>query len=256
MNRTILGMAIRQIFLDAADDKGGGGGGTGDDKTVAVKPEDARAFVSEFVSDPESIKTLDDAKVVEYHGKLKGKLDGLIKTEVEKAKGASTAEAAALKEKWTKGELKLEAPKDSKLSKADVDEIAAIARERGLSQEQAAEMVASRHAAVSRFEATVMEKMKSERAAWVESIKNDPEIGGDKLKETQRLTMLPIERFATPEFRSELRASGFGDHPLFVRFLLSIGQAMSEDDPSADKGGGGGGSKKDAATVLYGEPKT
>lgn len=253
MNRTILGLAIRNIFMDAADAKGGGGGGT----PPAVKPEEARAFVSEFVHDPETIKTLDETKIVEYHGKLKGKLDGLIKAEVEKAKKAPDEDVVARKEKWTKGELKLEAPKDSKLSQADVDEIVAIARERGLSQEQASELVANKHAAVARFEASVVEGLKAERARWVEQIKADPEMGGDKLKETQRITMLPIERFATPELRAALRETGFGDHPLFVKFLLQIGRAMSEDDPDANKGGGGGGDgKKDAATVLYGETKT
>ena len=260
MNRTILGMAIKNVFLDAADDKGGGGAGGGAGGGTAgetkVDAAAARTFVADYVSDPESVKTMPDDKVVEYHGKLKTKLDGLVKTEVERVKGAPAAEATALKAKWEKGEIKIEAPKDSKLSKEDVDEIAAIARERGLSQEQAVELLTQRSVSVDRAEAKAIATFNAAREKWIEEVKSDPVIGGAKLSETERICMRPIEIYMSPKLREELKRTGFGYYPDFVKFLHNVGSVMAEDKPGDAGGGtGGGGDKKDAATVLYGGTK-
>ena len=262
----ILRNALRAIYSDADDDKGGGGGGSQQQQqqqqqtnTTDVKPEDARKFLVEFGHAEESLKGMKDEDVLKLHGDVNAKITKNIeahgKTLTEKQKQEQEAARKAVQEKWQKGELKLELPKDSKLTQADVDEIAATARERGLSQDEAAAMLAERGKTAAAFEARAVEQFKAERGKWVEQVKNDPEIGGEKLAETQRLAMLAIERFYPQELRDYLRASGFGDHPYMVRLARSIGEAMSEDQPG--KGGGiGGGGKKAPGDVLYGAEKT
>lgn len=87
--------------------KGGQGGGTPE----PVKPEDARKYLADFVHDPDGLKTMDDAKVVEYHGRVTANIkkhnDALQKTEFEKR----TRPAHIPEQFWDaeKREIKLEA---------------------------------------------------------------------------------------------------------------------------------------------------
>lgn len=241
------------VYRAPAGDDGDAGGG---DTAVVVKPEDARAQLTEFGHGADALKAMPDADVLKLHGTVSGATAKQIKAAGEKSAAEQAKVQKANVEKWTKGEIKLEVPKDSKLSQVDVDKVAAIARERGLSQEQAAELLTLRADAITQYEAAAPERIKTLRADWVKQITADPEIGGEKLAETQKIVMRPIERFMSPELRKELRATGLGDHPLFVKFLHSIGSVMSEDKPGDVKIGAGGGEKKDPATVLYGDPAT
>lgn len=100
-----------------------------------------------------------------------------------------------------------------------------------------------------------METLKAERVKWIEAVKADKDIGGEKLAETQRASNLVIERFMPPELRTILRETGYGDHPQFVRFLANIGAAMKEDS-GLQGGGAGTGGKKSAEQVLYGGTTT
>jgi hypothetical protein len=234
----ILQRAIYSVFNAPEDGKGGGGGGE-----PAVKPEEARTFLASFGHGEEALKGMKDDDVVKLHGTVSGAIKKHMDTLGESQRKAAI-EAAK--------DLKLELPKDSKLSQADIDEIVADARARGLSKEQAQAMIEQRGKVISGYESRAIEAFKAERVKWQEAVKADPELGGDKLAQTQKLSMLPVEKFMSPALRTMLRETGYGDHPEFVRFLTSIGRAMSEDDPAHQQGGGVGDGKKSAESVLYG----
>lgn len=61
-----------------------------------VKPEDARAFLGNIVSDPETLKTWDDAKVLAFHGNATKFVDGAVQAAVKKA----SESAPPFSEKW------------------------------------------------------------------------------------------------------------------------------------------------------------
>lgn len=147
----------------------------------------------------------------------------------------------------------LELPKDSKLVQADVDRIAAIAREQGLSQEQATKLLTEQNATVAAYEARQTEAAKTQRAAWAKAVTEDKEIGGDKLSVTQRNSMRVVEKFMPQPLRDKLRETGLGDYPDFVRFLNNVGAAMAEDSGVVNSGGPAHG-QVDAASKLYDNP--
>mgnify|MGYP001591727223 FL=1 len=147
--------------------------------------------------------------------------------------------------------VKIELPQGSKLVQTDADRIAAIVRERGLSQEQANALLNEHEALAAGFHGRLAETAKAERTAWVKTISEDPEIGGEKLVVTQKNAMRVIATFMPQPLREKLKETGFGDYPDFVRFLNNIGQAMADDKPLVH-GAPGGAGVKSAEDVLYG----
>ena len=80
----ILRRAIHAIYQDRAGgaDAGGGGavtdaggGAAGGAGEVKITPEQAREFVSTFVTDPKSLEKLDDATILAEHTRLRGAVD-------------------------------------------------------------------------------------------------------------------------------------------------------------------------------------
>lgn len=171
------------------------------------------------------------------------------------AAAAPAAAPAAPAAAPASAEIKLEIPKDSKLVQADIDRIAAIAREQGLSQEQATKLLTEQNAAVAGYEARQTEAAKTQRAEWAKAITEDKELGGDKLSITQRNSMRVIEKFMPQPLREKLRETGLGDYPDFVRFLNAVGAAMAEDSGVVGSGGPAKGSV-DAASKLYDNPSS
>ena len=248
MNRTLIATLVTNALRRFGD---------GDAPTF--DPAAARTELVQYGHSEDALKAMKDEDVKGLHGRVTAATQKSVETHTkvsaEKSKQEQAAAAKAVGEKWTKGEHKLELPEGSKLNQSDIDEIAAIARERGLSPDDAKAVLAEREKAYVTHESRAVETMKGERVKWVESVKADKELGGDNLAETQRLSMLAIERFATPTLREKLRETGFGDHPEIVRMWVQIGKAMSEDKPGVGGGlGKGGAGPTDAASKLYDHP--
>lgn len=127
----------------------------------------------------------------------------------------------------------------------DIAKLEALAREAGMTNEEAQTVLGKQAAA-----------MVAQSAAFRTETEAHETYGGEHLVETQRLATSVIERFAPKgnplgdQLRADLVKTGFGNKLAVVSFLARIGKAMAEDRPGM--GGGGGGESRDAATVLYG----
>lgn len=142
----------------------------------------------------------------------------------EEKKGDEDSKAAA-PEKY-----ELIIPKDSKLENADIERIASYARERGLSNEQAQEIVKVETEAVERFVAKDVDRLKDlSEGEWVETVKNDKEIGGDDYGKNVEMAKRVVSKFADEAFVEELQVTGFDNHPGLTKMLVRIGKQMSED---------------------------
>lgn len=238
MNRNYLARVIGQLFRAP---EGDGGGGTGGAPTVDAPG--ARTFLSDYVSDPESLKTMPDADVLKLHGKVTASSTKHFTTLAEKQKQERLNAA--------KG-IKLELPQNSKLHATDVERIAAYAREQGLSLQEAQAALGENEKAVTAFETRQAESAKTQRADWVKTVQTDPELGGDKLVTTQKNSQKVIDRFMSDTLRTKLRETGLGDYPEFVRFINKVGASMAEDGGIHGTGGGGDASLS-AADKLYGK---
>lgn len=101
---------------------------------------------------------------------------------------------------------------------------------------------------------------KSQAAAWETETKADPDYGGDKLEETQRLAKKVIDRVRPDgharrgSFLSFLGRGGAGNHIEVVAFLADLGRMMGEDQGAGHARGARGGSgttTADKASRLY-----
>lgn len=138
-------------------------------------------------------------------------------------------------------------PEGMELDEAAVAEFTPIAKELNLTQEQASKLgavaVAMQQRAVERHLDTV--------AGWVKTVTTDKDLGGDKLPATLAATKKVMDTFGTPELKAALDASGYGNHPEFIRVFAKIGAHLSED--TFVKGGNTTPNAADAkAQRLYG----
>lgn len=120
-------------------------------------------------------------------------------------------------------ELKM--PEGIELDKAAADEFTTVAKELKLDQSQAqklADVAAKQAQRQAENHAKLVE-------SWVEQVKADKDIGGDKLDENLGIARKALEHFGSPELRDVLNASGLGNHPAVIRAFLKAGKAISDD---------------------------
>lgn len=116
-------------------------------------------------------------------------------------------------------------PEGVALDKTAADEFTAIAKELKLNQADA-QKVADVGAKMAQRQAEAHLQLVE---SWVESVKADKEIGGDKLAENLAVARKAIDMFGTPELKDVLNATGFGNHPAVIKAFYKAGMAISGD---------------------------
>lgn len=136
-------------------------------------------------------------------------------------------------------------PEGVELDKAAADEFSAIAKELKLDQ-ATAQKVADVGAKMAQRQ---IEAHARQVEAWVEQVKTDKEIGGDKLNENLAVARKAIDAFGSPELKELLNGSGLGNHPAVIKAFYKAGKAISEDRfvTGSPKGANSG----DAASKLF-----
>lgn len=118
-----------------------------------------------------------------------------------------------------------EMPEGVELDATAAEQFTAIAKDLKLTQEQAQKL--------AEVAAGIQQRGKEAHAnavvTWTEATKADKEVGGEKLQENLAVARKALDRFGTPELRDVLNASGFGNHPEFVRAFYRAGKLLSED---------------------------
>lgn len=66
---------------------------------------------------------------------------------------------------------------------------------------------------------------------WINEVKSDPEIGGDKLPAVLGEVAKVVDRYGSKELREFMDVSGAGNNPHVVKFLHSIAKAVNERPP-------------------------
>lgn len=119
----------------------------------------------------------------------------------------------------------LQMPDGIELDKASADEFTTIAKELKLDQ-AAAQKLADIAAKQAQRQVEAHTRLVE---SWVESVKADKDIGGDKLEENLGIARKALDTFGTPELRDVLNASGLGNHPEVIRAFVKAGKAISQD---------------------------
>lgn len=167
------------------------------------------------------------------------------KAEDPKADDKPKDENAPLK----KEDLKI--PDGSLLEQSAIDDVLAYAVENKLSKEQAQILVERESNAVASYADRAKAKMDDlSKNVWMTELKNDKEIGGDKLGETAEVARRVVDKFFQPEFKKLLEDTGYGNYPPLVRGLLKIGRAM-QDDKIVTPGAHPAGDEKPVEELFY-----
>ncbi|WOC02453.1 peptidase [Providencia sp. PROV024] len=166
-------------------------------------------------------------------------------TSSTKQEGSDKKPVSAAPEKY-----EFTAGKDQELDKEAVAAFEPIARELGLSNEQAQKIV-------DVYGSTIMPQLVKQQADewqkqvtdWAETVNADKEGLGST--ESIGNAQKALDQFGSPELKSYLVETGLGNHPELVRVFSKIGKAMSEDGFVS----GSSENARSAADVLFGDSK-
>jgi len=141
---------------------------------------------------------------------------------------------------------------EGELDQAAIEQFEPIAKELGLTQEQADKMVALHADSLQRAQQQARDNWAQQMQTWQDDLRNDPDFGGPKFDENIGSAMKAVEKFGTPGLKEALESTGMGNHPELVRTFANIGQAISEDKIVM---GGQSQGERSMADRLYPTPK-
>jgi hypothetical protein len=140
-----------------------------------------------------------------------------------------------------------------KLNETTMKEFHALAKEAGMTQEQAQKFV-NMGANMTKAH---MDKAGAEiaevRKQWAEQAKTDKEFGGDNLNANLAVAQRGLKAFDTKDgkLNTMLKETGLGDHPEIIRLFHKIGLTVKEDSHVSATGSSN--ARSGAAEVLFGQ---
>ena len=218
-------LIYRRLCNEAPPEGGESGGGAAPAAAVDT-PEDGTASGDSSNGDTPAAEKTDEELAAE-------------KAEKDAADKAEKDKKPAAPEKY-----EFAAPEGQELDANALSVFEPIAKELGLTQEQAQKLV-DIYPQIQQQQAEAWSKQIAE---WGEQVKADKEIGGDKFEASVGLAQRALDQFGNPELREYLQASGLGNHPALVRFCAKVGKSMAEDSFVVPNQGG----QRSAADILYG----
>ncbi|PHS70687.1 MAG: hypothetical protein COB23_03165 [Methylophaga sp.] len=124
-------------------------------------------------------------------------------------------------------------PEGMELDQGLADAITPIFKNLKLNQDQAGELTAA-FAEYKKQEVADGEKaFNDQQDQWSSDIRNDKELGGEAFEKNAAIARAAIDRFGTPDLKTLLEDTGFGNHPELFKFSLAIGKLLAEDQPGS-----------------------
>lgn len=145
--------------------------------------------------------------------------------EVAAQVSAEQQEAAPQEQEY--GEFSL--PEGLRIDEAAFNDFAPLAKEFGLTQEQAQKLVDVAAGLVDRTTKTAEGVHADTIKKWADDSRNDAEVGGKDFDANLGIALTAIDKFGDDELKQILDASGFGNHPAVVRLFCRVGKAASND---------------------------
>jgi hypothetical protein len=151
----------------------------------------------------------------------------------------------------------LTAPEGMTLDAETLDLATPIFKELNLSNEQAQKLMPVAGEFAKRIQQAGQQQMLAEvatqRAAWGQEAKADPEIGGKNWDASVTTTAKALDTLGFEKgspFRVLLEESGLGNHPEMIRAFVRVGKAVSEDSDFV-RGNAGAQTESNPARLLY-----
>jgi len=120
-------------------------------------------------------------------------------------------------------------PEGLRIDESAFNDFAPLAKEFGLTQEQAQKLVDVAAGLVDRTTKTAEGVHADTIKKWADDSRNDAEVGGKDFDANLGIALAAIDKFGDDELKQILDASGFGNHPAVVRLFYRVGKAASSD---------------------------
>jgi hypothetical protein len=104
-----------------------------------------------------------------------------------------------------------------------------LSKDLGLSKEQAQRVADLGAKQAQKWVEMQQTAIAEASASWIEQVKGDKEIGGDKLAENMAVAKRALDKFGSPELTALLNDSRLGNHPELIRAFHRIGRAIADD---------------------------
>jgi hypothetical protein len=182
--------------------------------------------------------------------KTEAKSEAVVSGDKKESTDAKSNEVKKVEE--AKFDLKL--PEKTVLEQAHLDAVTSYAKEKGLTPEQAQEILNRDSQLVSSYVDRQQKQFEAQIESWVKETQSDKELGGNTFKESVHLADQVVKKFGSPELIEGLRATGFGNHPELIRLLTRIGKSI-DNDKLILAGSNGAGGKRSMEDIFYGSTK-
>lgn len=151
--------------------------------------------------------------------------------ETPKVEGeAPKAETPAAPEPITWDTIKL--PENFVVEDADRDAVLGIMNDDKLSGTERLQKLVDMQAGLAQRGAEAQLKQWNDlQQTWQDTVRADPDIGGDKLEPTLGAISKLVDKYGSPELRPALDATGAGNHPAVVKFLANVAKDLGEGQP-------------------------
>lgn len=106
-----------------------------------------------------------------------------------------------------------------------------VVNEAKLPAEQGQKFLEMFHEQVSAMAESQARAWNETQETWLNEVKSDPEIGGDKLSAALGEIAKVVDRYGSKELREFMDVSGAGNNPHVVKFLHGIAKAVNERPP-------------------------
>lgn len=128
------------------------------------------------------------------------------------------------------GDYQLTMPENTEADPVLLKEAAPVFRELGLTNATASKLMPLANRVIERFQDRQEEDFDALKTDWAKQVKSDPDLGGAKWSQTERLMGVALEAAganADPAFRKLMDQSGLGNHPAFVRAFKKLGERLA-----------------------------
>jgi len=147
----------------------------------------------------------------------------------------------------------LTSPEGFEAGQTVLDDLTAYAKEHGLSNDQAQAQLGRELSMLKQSEEVFVEKYEKmaedQKAQWLEDVKNDPEIGGEKFGISVSKAKRIIDKYGSDKLKQQLNESGYGNNPEVIRLFAKVSELDKED--SHENGGRPLTEEQSRAAVLY-----
>jgi hypothetical protein len=144
-----------------------------------------------------------------------------VKTDDAQTKNDASTEPTQTEKKDPEAEkpvvYDLKLPEGSLLSSDVIAKVESLAKEKGMTPDQAQALLEHESAVLAEHHAGIEKEFQETTKKWVDEV---------KFKENVALAHAALKQFGSEKFNQELERTGFGNHPELVRIFARIGRQL------------------------------